>query len=353
MPSSYRLGLTRVVKALALLGSVAAGPIAFADMGAICNKHCDGRDPGQAVVDREAVSASIFGRYATLHIDDASGMGWASIEGGVETDEVWIDRSFDGGRSWTGNALLGDTKIPAGRTGWRTGMYNVDNWSNNTEGLLRVCGKAGNRPDIACSSWARSDRSGKAVKIMPLGDSITYGWGTDGGYRTDLFSDLRADGINVNFVGSQHRRPAGLADKNHEGHSGWRIANIAGSIDNWLNTSKPDVVALMIGTNDIVFNDDVGNAPARLSRLIDQITNKLPNAQVVVSSITPLADAGKNAQVQTYNAAIPGIVREKAAAGNMCASSTCARPSVPATSVTARTRPPTATPRWRWSGATP
>jgi len=47
----------------------------------------------------------------------------------------------------------------------------------------------------------------------------------------------------------------------------------------------------MIGTNDMIVNFDVGNAPARLSALIDQITNLLPNANLLVASIPPIRES--------------------------------------------------------------
>jgi lysophospholipase L1-like esterase len=61
-----------------------------------------------------------------------------------------------------------------------------------------------------------------SLKIMSLGDSITYGViGTNdrdsGGYRTELWNKLVADGLKVEFVGSQSSGPDGLSNKNHEG----------------------------------------------------------------------------------------------------------------------------------------
>jgi len=44
----------------------------------------------------------------------------------------------------------------------------------------------------------------------------------------------------------------------------------------------------MIGTNDMIVNFDVGNAPA--APLIDQITNLLPNANLLVASIPPIRE---------------------------------------------------------------
>ena len=147
------------------------------------------------------------------------------------------------------------------------------------------------------------------VKIMPLGDSITYGTNSSngGGYRLPLWNDLISQGANVDFVGSQLGGPANF-DANNEGHPGWRIDQISANIVNWLTTYQPQIVLLHIGTNDIIQNHDVANAPTRLSQLINQITTTLPTATLFVAQIIPL-NSNLNSEVVTYNAAIPGIVQ--------------------------------------------
>src|SRR5208337_2107217 len=46
------------------------------------------------------------------------------------------------------------------------------------------------------------------IKIMPLGDSITYGLYAPGGYRAPLYQQLANANFNVNFVGTQNNNPA-------------------------------------------------------------------------------------------------------------------------------------------------
>jgi hypothetical protein len=147
--------------------------------------------------------------------------------------------------------------------------------------------------------------SNGGVKVMPLGDSITDGITVSGAYRTGLWQRFVGGGYKVDFVGSLSGGPANLGDHDHEGHSGWRIDQIDANIAGWLGTYQPHTVLLHIGTNDVLQNDDVANAPARLSGLIDHITAAVPTAEVFVAQIIPLANSGQNAQVRTYNAAIP------------------------------------------------
>lgn len=67
---------------------------------------------------------------------------------------------------------------------------------------------------------------------MPLGDSITDGITVWGAYRTRLWNNITSNGYNVEFVGSLTGGPADLGDKNHEGHSGWKVDHIG---DNYLS----------------------------------------------------------------------------------------------------------------------
>ncbi|TDC43991.1 RICIN domain-containing protein [Micromonospora sp. KC213] len=160
-----------------------------------------------------------------------------------------------------------------------------------------------------------SAESNGGTRVMPLGDSITEGTQVPGGYRIGLWRRVTNDRYTVDFVGSQFNGPGNLGDHDHEGHPGWRIDQIDARINGWLTTYQPRTVLLHIGTNDVLQNYDLPGAPRRLSTLIDRITNTVPGADVFVAQIIPLANAGQNNAARTFNAAIPGIVRDKVAAG--------------------------------------
>lgn len=124
----------------------------------LCDKYCDGRDPALAAGGGRTGLTQVFdGRQVVLHFDDADNMAWASIDGGTPGDQAWLDRSFDGGYDWSPyGSKLGQTSIPSGDTGWRTLMYNMDQWSSSRplEGVVRACGQTGST--ISCTSWART-----------------------------------------------------------------------------------------------------------------------------------------------------------------------------------------------------
>lgn len=163
--------------------------------------------------------------------------------------------------------------------------------------------------------------AGTPCNVMPVGDSITEGCCTPpmGGYRMELFRQALADDKNITFVGTLTNGP-GTVDgqtfpQRHEGHGGWKISQIAGVIDAAISSSKPHIVLLKIGTNDVNGNDNLANAPDRLANLIDQITEAAPDALLVVSAIVPTTKDDTNNNVRSYNAAIQQKAEAAAAAG--------------------------------------
>jgi predicted alpha-1,6-mannanase (GH76 family) len=212
-----------VLAATALLGATGADATAgntAAAAAAVCNAYCDARDPGLSGQDRAPVTAAVFSRTVTLHFDDADAMGWASIANGSPGDEVWLDRSFDGGRSWSSGSRLGDTAIPAGQRAGRTGMYNVDDWGAQGVGALRACGKAGDRSDIACTAWARTTwnagnrRTAAATALMMSYDRSTGLFGGNGWWTGANALTAIIDNIRVTGMGSYRYAIAGTYDRN-------------------------------------------------------------------------------------------------------------------------------------------
>jgi len=164
---------------------------------------------------------------------------------------------------------------------------------------------------------------------MPLGDSITDGFGTPGGYRIELFRRTLTAGQHITFMGRNLNGPATVTDgatttpfpQRHEGYSGYTIDPAGGRqgisplTDGALTTFHPQIILLQIGTNDIDLNLDVANAPARLGALLDKITTDAPDALLVVARITPLNYDAGNARVEAYNAAMAALVESRVAAG--------------------------------------
>lgn len=168
-------------------------------------------------------------------------------------------------------------------------------------------------------------------RVMPLGDSITDG-GTSGavGYRPPLWHLATGAGMSLNFVGSLTGGPD-LVDglpwpRKHEGHSGWSI-DVVGDVMTGLQAIaadrvtayQPDVVLLMIGTNDVQLDFELATAPARLSRLLATIATAKPDVAVILSTILPTQDGAQNVKVDAFNASLPGVVTAEQNAGHRVA----------------------------------
>lgn len=166
---------------------------------------------------------------------------------------------------------------------------------------------------------------GTACRLMPFGDSITDGYGTAGGYRVELFRLAHQAGKNITFVGTGWNGPESVDGvpfpPQHEGHSGFTIDNAGGRsgisplVSTVMPQFTPHIVTLMIGTNDAIDSYDLDSAPTRLGALIDSIFAELPNVLLVVAKPIPSQDDELNTRLQTYGAAIPDVVLERAEAG--------------------------------------
>ncbi|WP_437304786.1 SGNH/GDSL hydrolase family protein [Sorangium sp. So ce388] len=160
-------------------------------------------------------------------------------------------------------------------------------------------------------------------KIMPFGDSITQGFNVAGGYRAPLFHlALEAD-RDITFVGSASDYSVPMVDgvtfpRNHEGHGGWTIEGnngIAQLVGTSIPNYQPNIITLMIGTNDINGNINLADAPNRLGKLLDSIFMRDPNILVVLAQIVPTRTDATNNAIMAYNAAMPDLVSTRVSMG--------------------------------------
>lgn len=163
----------------------------------------------------------------------------------------------------------------------------------------------------AGSATAATSGDATPIVVMPLGDSLTDGYNIPGGYRIDLVSRLDAADLDVDLVGSLRNGPSSLDDRDHEGHSGFRIDEIAASVETWLTPDEPDIVLLLIGTNDVVQDHRLDTAHERLGDLIDQIIATVPTTHVIVGSIPQIVGGPYDERVVAFNAELPDVVGER------------------------------------------
>ncbi len=158
-------------------------------------------------------------------------------------------------------------------------------------------------------------------KILPLGDSITEGIGSDlgmgGGYRAPLFGLAVAAGKDITFIGRRTEQASFSPDtvngvpfpKNHEGYSGHTIDQLMGEMNGWPFDGEPHIILLHIGTNDVARQPD--GIVDRLGTALDRLLENNPQALLVVSTIIPLSFGS----VDSYNQAIPAVVQTRVEAG--------------------------------------
>jgi lysophospholipase L1-like esterase len=160
--------------------------------------------------------------------------------------------------------------------------------------------------------------SAAPVRIMPLGDSIT---GSPGCWRALLWNRLQSTGFtNIDFVGTLP--PQGCAvpyDGDNEGHGGALVTAVAdqNQLVGWLAATRPDVVLMHFGTNDVWSARTPDVVLAAYSKLVDQMRASNPGMRILVAQIIPLAPAGCADCPQravALNAAIPGWASVKSTA---------------------------------------
>jgi lysophospholipase L1-like esterase len=172
---------------------------------------------------------------------------------------------------------------------------------------------------LAFASIASADGP-TPIRIMPLGDSITYGTSSTGtvGYRRPLYQLLTGSGYSVDFVGSQTTGFPEDFDRNHEGHSGWRADQIRDNITGWLNSTPADVILLHIGTNDISQNQGATGTAVEIGQILDRIDaweTTHNQVWVVLARIVNRNDS-RNGITTTLNGLIQGLADTRIAGGD-------------------------------------
>jgi lysophospholipase L1-like esterase len=186
---------------------------------------------------------------------------------------------------------------------------------------------------VGVLGWTTDGLAATALRIMPIGDSITAGT-TDSnwaypfsfGYRGSLYTRLTNAHYNFTFVGQSpepwNGAPYGapptivgqdlraVGQNGHRGYGGSTINDITygngydpGIIAD-LNADNPNVVLLMIGINDIYYYGNGGNptdVESRLNNLVQMIVTNKPSVNVIVAQINAYYDGSLTNSVVAYN----------------------------------------------------
>ena len=186
-------------------------------------------------------------------------------------------------------------------------------------GLLFACGGGGGSNDLAerqadteDGSSVRGLNTSNAIRIMPIGDSITEGKNGQNTYRYFLYQYLVDNGFDVDFVGARTGvfgggEPDPNYDRDHCAHWGWRSDEfIEYGFSVWAPQYPTDIALIHLGTNDMRLGYDVGHTLLQFSRIIELLRTANPNVIVFIAQIIPAR--GSNFQIDALNAAIPTYV---------------------------------------------
>lgn len=149
------------------------------------------------------------------------------------------------------------------------------------------------------------------VRIMPLGDSLTGGDAQRNSYRRPLWHLLNDAGYAVDFVGSRQANSSGELppdrdfDLDHEGHSGARVDQILEERRDAIEAARPDIVLVLLGTNDIIQEQSVESTAFELGLLIDMLRDINPNVTVLLGQLPD--------NIAPNNQRIPGLNTQIAA----------------------------------------
>ena len=146
-------------------------------------------------------------------------------------------------------------------------------------------------------------RNNRTIKIMGIGDSITSSKVLEGSYRKFLYHNLISKGYNIKMVGSIEQKIKKYYDEetkeefkypdDNSGFSSYTICTYEGrkGLLEILKKDKilklnPDIIILLIGTNNIMDNYDFDKTMKDFISLIDYIFDNIsPNSTLFVATI--------------------------------------------------------------------
>ena len=155
---------------------------------------------------------------------------------------------------------------------------------------------------------------------MPLGASITQGTDggvaddLEGGYRKPLREQLRYLGYAVNMVGS--RSNGDFIDHQHEGWPGIDIDGVASKMLPVMTTQKPNLVLILVGSNDCFRakrEDNMGyarSAKDRMRTMIEKIYDLSPGVTIILATLPATTDDSNEPFIQAANTGYRELVHE-------------------------------------------
>ncbi|EMT72206.1 SGNH hydrolase-type esterase domain-containing protein [Fusarium oxysporum II5] len=176
----------------------------------------------------------------------------------------------------------------------------------------RICvtSTIGNKDDQASAirSSTQATPPNVALRLMPLGGSVTYGVGSsDGnGYRKFLQDLLLANGYEVSMVGS--RKAGSMHNNENEGWRGYRLDQIESKARRSVATVKPNLFTINAGSNDCIQNYQLDVFRERMDNLLEHLWKTSPLSTVILSTLLVNVDKQVNSRVLDINSYLRELV---------------------------------------------
>ena len=167
---------------------------------------------------------------------------------------------------------------------------------------------------IVALTFGSAAWSDAAVRVLPFGDSVTSSYAGHSSYRYWLWHLLMNRGYDVDFVGTQYGVEGGSPDRtdfdqNHEGHSGWQAQNGAQNAYNIFQSTRPDIVLLDLGANDVEQGQDNAQTIEELRQIIQAARAVNPYTIILIAQPSP--GMVNNHELRKLNRMIRMLAREE------------------------------------------
>lgn len=207
-------------------------------------------------------------------------------------------------------------------------IYDSDDGVDNTATITNT-----SNGSLINTAWFITPADEQApLRILTLGDSLTYGVNLDltgneprVAYRQTLSKELIDYFGEVVFVGNVDKYTTTIAEPylyRHSGYSGYVIEDvyhvdqhpgIKPMVDEMMAKYKPDIVIMMLGTNDLGLALMVKDIIPRWESFVKQVESQLPeNGLLLCSALPPISTTPKE---PTFNEKIQSKIHTLANEG--------------------------------------
>ena len=288
------------------------------------------------IVSALMIAASV--PYTTIAADDEPAAGNAGgfdfSQFGGQGGAGGFDFSQFGGQGGAGGFDFSQFGGQGGAGGFDFSQFGGQGGAGGFD--MSQFGGQGSNSETQKQNMENISMSSDVIRIMPAGDSITFGMGDTGGYRKYLDYFLKEKGYtNFDFVGPEGKNSASFNyngksvtyDDNHAGYSGYTIIKQQGGYGGGLydvlketdavKKTQPNIILLIIGTNDMNYNHTESELEKDLHTLLDFMIADMPSDGMIFLSTIPELGGGmfmgggdKTAQVASYNDLVKKVANE-------------------------------------------